>query len=66
LDADDGVIERGEGEDAREDLVGDFDDDVGNQEGFPGVGLARALADFVERALRDKERLDLGMLASVR
>jgi hypothetical protein len=30
LDADDGVIEGGEGEDAREDLVGDFDDDVGN------------------------------------
>lgn len=65
LDADNGVVEAGEGEDAREDLVGDLDDDVGDQEGLPRVDLAGALTDFVERALRDEQGLDLSGLGQL-
>ena len=59
LDADDGVIEAGPDEEAGDDLVRDFDDDVGDHEGFPGVGFAGAFADFVEGALGYEEGLDL-------
>ncbi|TKW53776.1 hypothetical protein CTA1_1208 [Colletotrichum tanaceti] len=59
LDADDGVVEAGPDEEAGEDLVGDLDNDAGEHEGLPGVGLAGPLADLVEGALGDEVRLDL-------
>ena len=49
----------GKREDTRDDLVGDFDDDVGNEECLPAVGFAGSLADLVERALADEKRHDL-------
>ena len=49
----------GEDEDAGEDLVGDLDDHVGDEEGLPAVGFAGSLADLVERALADEKRHDL-------
>lgn len=59
LDADYGVVKAGKGEDAGDDLVGDFDGDVGEEEGAPGVGFAGAFADFVEGALGYEEGEDL-------
>lgn len=59
LNADDGIVEASPDEDTSDDLVGDFDDDVGEHECLPGVGLAGAFADLVEGALCDEVRLDL-------
>jgi len=62
LDSDDGVVVASPDEDAHHNLVGDFDDDVGDEEGLPGVGLAGAFADFVEGALGYEEGHDLVLL----
>jgi hypothetical protein len=43
----DGVVEADPNEDAGDNLVGYLDDDVGDEEGFPGVGFARTFADLV-------------------
>jgi len=63
LDSDDGVVVAGPDEDTHHDLVGNFDNDVGDEEGFPGVGLAGAFADFVEGTLGYEEGHDLVLLA---
>ena len=49
----------GKREDTRDDLVGDFDDDVGNEECLPAVGFAGSLADLIERALANEKRHNL-------
>jgi hypothetical protein len=46
-------------EDASDNLEGNFDDDIGNEEGFPGVSLAWAFSNLVELPLGDEEGLDL-------
>lgn len=59
LDAFDGVVVGCEDQDAEDDVVGDFDDDLSSHECDPGVGFGRAFADFVEVALSDEEWHDL-------
>lgn len=41
------------------DVVRDFNNNIGEEEGLPGICFARSFADFVERALTDEERHDL-------
>lgn len=59
LDTLNSVVVRAKDEDGQDDVVRNFDHDVGQDEGFPGVGFAGAFPDFVERALVDEERHDL-------
>jgi len=40
-------------------LVRDLDNDVGNEEGLPAIGLAGSLANLVEGALADEKGHDL-------
>ena len=40
----------------QQDLPRDFNEDIGDEEGSPAVGLARAFADFVQGALGDEAR----------
>ena len=65
LNAHDGVVEASPDEDSCEDLVGDLDDDVGDDEGFPGVSFAGPFSDLVERSLRDEMRLNLSKLVHI-
>jgi len=59
LNAFNGVVVRAEDEETENDLVGDLDDDVGDDEGFPTVGFAWAFADLVQGALCDEQGHDL-------
>jgi hypothetical protein len=54
LDSLNGIVVRTEDQNSQDDVVRDFDYDVGQNEGLPGVRFARSLADFVERALVDE------------
>ena len=63
----DGVVPADENEESGERVPGEFDDDVGEHEGFPGVSLGGAFADFVEGTLGDEVGHDLlGELAEDR
>lgn len=57
--ADNGIVKARICEYAREDLIGNLDDDIGDEERLPGIRLGRALTNFVERSLGDEEGLDL-------
>lgn len=41
-----------------EDLIGNFDDDIGDEECFLGICFGRVFMNFVERLLGDEEGLD--------
>lgn len=47
LDTEDCEVPDYEDEGAEDDLVGDFDEDGGEEEGEPGIGTGGAFADFV-------------------
>lgn len=55
----DGEVQACPDDDTNEDLVRDFDDDIREEEGLPGVCFGRALADLIEGALKDKAGYDL-------
>jgi len=55
----DSVVVRAKDEDSQDDVVRNFNHDVGQDEGFPRVGFAGTFSDFVQRALVDEERHDL-------
>lgn len=57
--AEDGEVETRPDDDRDEDLVGDLDEDVGEEEGFPGVGFGGPFAHFVQGALEDEAGHDL-------
>lgn len=46
-------------EDVSDNLEGNFDDDIGNEEGFLGVSFVWVFLNFVEFLLGDEEGLDL-------
>lgn len=50
----DGVVPADEDEDGHECVPGELDEDVGEHEDGPGVGLCGSFAGFVERALGDE------------
>lgn len=54
LDANNGVVVGCEDQDAHDDLIRNFHNHVGNEECFPGVGLAGAFTNFVKSALGDE------------
>jgi len=59
VDAEDGGIVGGEDKGAKEELPWEFDEDVGGEEGGPGVGFGGAFTNFVEGALEDETGHDL-------
>lgn len=59
LDSSDGIVNTGKKKSSGDNLVGNFNDNVGNDEGFPGICLARPLADLIEVTLGDKQWLYL-------
>lgn len=61
MDAHDRVVEAGIHENASKSLPGDLDNDVGNDESLPRIGLARSFSNFVQVTLGDEVRLDLYM-----
>lgn len=66
LDAYDGVVEAAPDKNARDDLVWDLDDDVGDDKGLPRVCLAWPFSDFVERPLSDEVWDNLTQQVSIR
>ena len=45
-------------DDTKNDLIRDFDDDIGNEERSPRIGLGGPFANFIQRSLLDKTRHD--------
>lgn len=62
LDSSHGIVNTGKKKSSGDNLVGNFNDNIGNDEGFPGICLARPLADLVEVTLGDKQGLYLSNL----
>jgi len=60
----DGIVVGTEYQNSQDDVVRNFDDNVGKDEGLPGVCFAGSFTDLVERALVDEERHDLRDLVS--
>ena len=54
-----GIVVGTEYQNSQDDVVRDFNYNVGEDESLPGVCFARSFTDFVKRALVDEERHDL-------
>jgi len=59
LDTLNGIVVGTEYQNSQDDVVRNFDDNVGKDEGLPGVCFAGSFTDLVKRALVDEERHDL-------
>lgn len=59
MDVNDWVVEVGKDEDVSDDLIWDFDDDVGDDEGNLRVGFVWLFMYFIEFVLGDEKWLDL-------
>ena len=57
--SEDWEIPGGPSENAKEDLIRNFNGDIGDEEGDPGVCFGRAFTDFIERTLSHKPGHDL-------
>jgi protein-disulfide isomerase-like protein with CxxC motif len=64
LDSLNSIVVRTKYQNGQDDVVRDFDYDVGQDKGLPGVRFAGSLADLVKRALVDEERHDLRRMVS--
>jgi hypothetical protein len=59
LDTLDSIVVRAEDQNGQDNVVRDLNNDVGKNEGLPGVCFAGSLANFVKRTLVDEERHNL-------
>lgn len=64
LDTLNSIVVGTEYQNSQDDVVRNFDDNVGKDEGLPGVCFAGSFTDLVKRALVDEERHDLRGLVS--
>lgn len=59
-----GIVVGTKHKNSQDDIVRDFNYDVGQDEGLPGVCFAGSFTNFVKRALVDEERHDLRQTVS--
>jgi hypothetical protein len=55
----DSIVVRTEDQNSQDDIVRDLNNDVGQDEGLPGVCFARSFTNLVKRTLVDEERHNL-------